>query len=807
MSGVSLDKFQQVQSTENVVIGEDKKEVDKQERGNLFGKLVNWITRSEAQKTSNNEVTKAFFESLEKTYGKEVKDWAIEGYESRLTEGKPLSGYRIEQIVTRARERHSELSEPEALRNKRNLLSENAPFLIDEALKDFDIPEDKRAGWRDTLVELAKSFGKQPGFSNNIDNPEGYREEFQTIVNDLINTHRMALHSVPDLEARRDDLYLHGHDWGGARPEDVEEFAFPTTGKPTYMTAFLQKFGEGDGKTSSIHDYFVDSVLPGAKKRFDQAFGERNEEKLLTYDTAKRGESVHNDVYTLSREGMSRFTQFFRMDGGKEAPLEHELRGEKFHLSVRPEDVERAFETLAPLLTRQDCPLPTWKVVDITKPQQTIDKYTSELKELRENIDVRSQYTDEKLEEEINGRIELIKGAERLRDGCQFTLYLGHGQQGSDPDVAQLLREIENTLIEAGIKPVDHLPESDEPVGNFLSFRVGSKFLNPGDDGYDEALEAKRGQVEDGEPVPKRIDPGDEGYEEFKLSFRDNPHYLGQVGLIVDVHQEEVSRLSRQLGAVGNDRDAFSTVAGEVFRLGEKIGAMNLPDEAKGRLDGAYRLLKNQLDDEIRRQSGVSDRTNELIWNAPIDERSQGFIDRVRTSSFDDLAKARIEQLVGLTAKLVATASSLDTPIEDRLRVAGELESMRLELLDVLNSQRDNVDGDGQELIHGLRGLPFEPNLGNIGGMFQQVNGEDIPEEPGHVSEMFGALGVALRSLDQGLPLIAEEREELDQLVDTIDGFFEFNRPRDGFQEVDTQLKAGLERLRQAIVDQLGAKE
>ena len=99
MSGVSLNKFNQVQDDHRVTLDENNK-VQTETTGTLFGRTFK--VRTDVEKRENKEVTKQFFQSLRDVYGDRVTDWAIQGYESRIDDGKPLTGYRIQQIIARA---------------------------------------------------------------------------------------------------------------------------------------------------------------------------------------------------------------------------------------------------------------------------------------------------------------------------------------------------------------------------------------------------------------------------------------------------------------------------------------------------------------------------------------------------------------------------------------------------------------------------------------------------------------------------------------------------------------------------------
>jgi hypothetical protein len=789
MSGISLDKFQQVQHTENVSLGEDKKEVAKQERGNLFGRFVSWLSPGEARK--NNEVTKAFFDSLEKTYGKEVKDWAIEGYESRLTEGKPLSGYRIQRILERAQVGQEGLTPEQAMTVKTRLFTQKAPEFLREALKDFDIPEDKRRDWERTLVRMLPEARQ---LTEQFD-PTKYDDEFRALVGNFVETHRMALENIGGLEAKRQDLYGHdGFDWHGVPQDSVERLAFPMTGTMNYCQKFLDEFGAGDGKTSNIDDYFRESVLPGAKKSFIRSYGETAPEKMQGYDGVRQqNDKVNNGTYQLYPMAGAEFVYVQRLDCGVQLLQDEQVRGEKFHISVQPEDMAKVFEALSPILTREDGPIPMWKTIDVDDTQRTIDELSPQRNELLKAKQDDPEAFTQVQQETLDKLTRKIDMAQRLRDSCQITLYLDPNGDVGDERVSKLLGEIESTLTGLGIEP-SGTPESDEPVGRFVSFRIGSVTHLPGDPGYDEAFSRSTGKGY-GEPIQERFDPLGEDYEQHKVKFRDNPNYLAQVGVVVDVHMDEISRLSERLSEVGNDEDERGKLLVDMLGMGKTISELNLPEEAKRQLTGAY-------GDLMRREAGISDRSSDLLGQDPVG--FGGFIDGIRTSTFDDDAKVQLEQLVSLTGKLMIAASNPDTPIGDRLRMAGELDSLHSQIGSLLTSQGDNVDGGGQELIRALRTVPFKPDLGDIAGMFQQHDRTDIPDDPGRVSELFGTLGVALESLDRGLPLIPEERQELDQLVEDLDNFLEFIGPRPGFEAPVNDLINEIGRLKQAILNQLG---
>jgi hypothetical protein len=784
MSGISLDKFQQVRTDEKALLRDGDEPVTTKNHGNLFGKAISWLTRTEAKKTANNEVTKAFFDSLEKTYGKDVKDGAIQGYESRLDDGKPLSGYRIQQIMERAREGHEGLSLDRKTEIKKELFTEKMPQFLREALDEFDIPEDRREGWERTLRAM---LPKQPELTEL--NPRQYDTEFRKLVSDLVDTHRVALESVGQLEARRQQLHGHeGYDWGSVRQSDLERYAFPPAGEKNYRDTFLKGFGRNDGQTDDIEVYFHQTVLPGAKTSFTRVFGESSPETMQSYDQARtHRQVVNNGNYHEYPKFDGDFVFVQRMDRGQQLLQEEQLRSEKFHISVRPEDMGRVFEALSPILGGEDCPIPMWKTVDVDLARQTVMELTPQRDLLLQAKQTNPEAFTEDQQKALDRLNRKIDDAQRLQDSCQITLYVDPDSKLEDGRVGTLLGEIERTLGELGIEPPG-TPPSDERVGQFVSFRVGQVTYKPGEPGYEPAFGRNQHKTH-GDPITERIDPFGEGYQQHKVKFGDNPTFrVGKVGV-------EIAELGRRLDALGIlDQEERRQLLVDTLRMSSQIDQLDLPDEAK-------RHLNEALSDLIRRHAGLSDQSYDLIGRDPVGV--EGFIDGIRTSTFDDLAKVHLEQLVSLSSRLMVAASNPETPLEDRLRMAGELDSLQLQIGSLLSSQRDNVDGDGQQLIRTLRAIPFKPDLGDLMDNYR-LEDAPPPGNRGQQGEVLRQLGVALESLDRGLPLIPDEKEELTQLLTRLDTMMRGLQPTPGFEERANLLQAAIGRLRAAVEQQLG---
>lgn len=271
----------------------------------------------------------------------------------------------------------------------------------------------------------------------------------------------------------------------------------------------LQKVLVNPGKAKKFQeDFGMDTITDKVKSTLQNKFGETNPTELETYEGTLKPEKVNNGVYVKNSVGDGSFAEFHRMEYGMNPP---DPRNEKVHLSVHPDDVGKAYDVLAPILNRPDCPIHRWKVVDINEARIEIIKLTDQL----------NTETDPAKRQELNRK---LNDAERLHEGAHFTLYAMPGQDG--PEVAAVLREMEDALQQAGIRTSDR-PESDEPLPNmqYSSFRIGSRTYQPGEEGYEVALRSMGPSGVRGEPATKRVDPFDPDYAQFKATFTDNPFF------------------------------------------------------------------------------------------------------------------------------------------------------------------------------------------------------------------------------------------------------------------------------------------
>jgi len=246
---------------------------------------------------------------------------------------------------------------------------------------------------------------------------------------------------------------------------------------------------------------------------------------LESYSNVCQGSGpCHDNIHSLMRE--KEFKQFVHI--GELTPMDDRIffpvpLDEKLHVSVPRDRLDDAYGAIAPILLRDDCPIRLWKVVDIEKAQQELTSIQHKLDRARKLPDTFVSFKQHQMDELEKQE----KAALRLCERCQFTLYPMPGQKGED--FTKILREIERALKEAGVPSVS-TPESDIPVGDFVSFRVGSRTCRPGDPDYNN-MRFNEG-VMPGRDVQVRIDPLEDGYQEnIKPTFGTNPFYraLGNI--------------------------------------------------------------------------------------------------------------------------------------------------------------------------------------------------------------------------------------------------------------------------------------
>ena len=581
-SNPSLDRFRQVGENEQVSLHDGANDLTRQEKtGKLGERFARWITGT--NDTENNRATKAFFDALEQAYGKRATEWAVDGYEDRLTDGKPLSGYRIQQILARAED--ARMQDKNALKQ---LVDDRTPVLVGQALEraGLQFPEGTEDNWRKSLENKIKQDIRQ---SDKFKDPgqletASFRQEFGAFVNGRINGYMEALRQVGTFEERRqqvmDDPEVHGN-WGMMHPSQLDRYVFTDRCRQN----FLAGFGSGENKINNFDSYWNDKVIAPGQQAITSAYGpDRKFERYgdIFWDrSSKDYKDGTNGIYRgIGQQDSRGFAEFCRLDTGMtRAGALNNVRDEKFHISVDPKDIGLAWEKLAPILLGKDCPLTYWKVGDIDAFGQAAIEARSKLEDFDRGEDVEydgkllGQYAGHKVNNQMPEedrkvfRKELedrAKDLQRAYESCQFTLYPMNGEDSSK--FVDLLDEIEQTLRGAGLTP-SPTPESDEGVTGFVSFRIGAKEV-------------------DGRKV--RIDPNSEGYEEFRQTFRDNPFYLGQGYNLVS------NQINRLRDKVGKDNEELGA---EIEALRTKVGSMDLSDDHRRRLEARLK----ELDESIRK--------------------------------------------------------------------------------------------------------------------------------------------------------------------------------------------------------------
>ncbi|MQT64293.1 type III effector phosphothreonine lyase [Pseudomonas sp. FSL R10-0056] len=129
----------------------------------------------------------------------------------------------------------------------------------------------------------------------------------------------------------------------------------------------------------------------------------------------------HNG-YMQNNSGLDAFIHANREQGQYSGVFD----GDKFHLSVKQQEVPRAFNALAPLLFSEDCPFDQWKVTDMAR----------------------------------------VKPQARVSQGAQFTLYVKPDTADSRftanalHSIRHFVERLESVMTEHNIQPGQH-PDSD----------------------------------------------------------------------------------------------------------------------------------------------------------------------------------------------------------------------------------------------------------------------------------------------------------------------------------------------------------
>ena len=547
--------------------------------GNLGGRLF----RTLDEKNSNIAITTQFYESLKREYGEHVAKWAFEGYESRFESGQPLSGHRIQQIVNRAKEAQG--IDRKTLDDQ---LTGLAPDLLDRALTDNGLAVAKDSPCYKDLLNLTRDAirkderFKDPGKLEQ----RFFTESFLPVIDRFVKDHP-GIGQVGQYEQMRQQLLgqiengempFGREDWGVLPKDVLRDLVTPNNDR----RAFLANFEGG-----TVEDHF----RPLSDSRFMTKFGTNTPDTLLSYDEALKTRKCNNGTYVLVPG--PNFTEFHRMEHGPDHP---KYRDEKYHISVDPKDIDKAYKALAPLLLEEGSPIQFWKVVNVDGAKERYEQKSRELEQLNRGEGRFSNVPPEHKARQRDDLRESFKESLRLYNGDQFTFYITPDQRGED--FTAFLRMLEQTLTETGVRPVPP-PESDETIGKFVTVRIGSTTYKPEDDGYEQArLEhnKKNPHVESGQEVKVWADPFAPDYDQHRARFGSNPFYTAQIGFLLDNYGGEIARTQDELGMVklGQHGD-FMMSTGRSVALGATLGRMSLPQEHKGLVDSHVALQTEHI--------------------------------------------------------------------------------------------------------------------------------------------------------------------------------------------------------------------
>lgn len=805
MSGVSLNKFNQVQDDHRVKLDENNK-VQTETTGNLFGRIFK--VRTDVEKQENKEVTKQFFQSLRDVYGDRVTDWAIQGFEGRVDDGKPLTGYRIQQIVARAQSVES--LDGDALQR---LVGERTPSLLDDSLKGAGIrlPEQGRGEWQRRLNGMVESEIRNSDKFKDSRKLESssFAREFQGVVDKFVQDHKEMLSNIGTFEHRRQEMLAEPRDhgnWGMMEPKELESTVF----RPTCRKDFIEGFGNKDGQIGDFDTYWREKIVKPGQQAIEKRVGPAQDFRDFgTLFTDDGGGS--NGVYR-GRVTSGGFLEFNRLDQG----IEHgQIRDEKFHVSVKPEDMGRAWKAIAPILLREDCPVGLWKIVDVESAQQTLETNPKLLEDFEDgkgieydgkkfNKNDMDETQRQKLRDLLNNE---VVNARRIIESCQFTIYPMKGEESGK--FIDVLDDIEQALYEAGIE-APKTPGSDEGVNDFVSFRIAQKVIYPGQDGYRQAYLDSGGLGIDGKniglnegPVFGRIDPQDPNYPEFKLTFRDHPFYQGQSA---NVASTEIYRLNESIGDLDDNPQTLSNLVGQARALREKVDSLELTDGQRTRLD--ERL--NRLDQRVREHVGepVTRMVSSFyrIEDDAIEPDFSEAMDRVHdSSSLDNVVGTRLEQLLSLAGKIRTSAMDPNLGFGERLQLSSDMQTLHREFDRLLDGesarldQESELDMAGKAMIDTLRRLDFDIPLGRVDDGFSR-NGQPVSQDNRErLERAVRALGDAGVVMARGVDIDPETRTGLQIHLTFLYGFLDTHQISDEFRPKQDALTGLLENVRQSL--------
>jgi hypothetical protein len=143
-------------------------------------------------------------------------------------------------------------------------------------------------------------------------------------------------------------------------------------------------------------------------------------------------------------------------------------RGEKIHLSVDPQQLGEAWDTVLPILLANPDVFDGFKVVKMEKAMGEVRRIEEELKNPNLSDKERTDLT------------EILDSAKRVAEGAQITLYCYDQPDGSPVDpkrCREVIDEITEALRNKGVG-FGEQPDSDHEVNEYCSFRIDKKLVD-----------------------------------------------------------------------------------------------------------------------------------------------------------------------------------------------------------------------------------------------------------------------------------------------------------------------------------------
>lgn len=195
-------------------------------------------------------------------------------------------------------------------------------------------------------------------------------------------------------------------------------------------TALLN--AENPFDTGGLENMRQADVAHHANVRFTSNFG------APTYEVAQQASGEIHSGWKVENHALKKanfaFIKFNRMPARDESPSV----GDKFHISVAPKDLPKAFEIISRLVNSEESPINSWKASDVDRIRGT--------------------------RLSLGGQFTLYPKPDRS-DGTYSPQYMGK--------IQALVKTIEQELRAEGIQPSDHKPDSDvaAPEWGYVSYR------------------------------------------------------------------------------------------------------------------------------------------------------------------------------------------------------------------------------------------------------------------------------------------------------------------------------------------------